>query len=123
MIYVLRCQQKNHAKPIVIILITSIVNYFNGVLTLALAGEGNDATPLSFFLRCTPNYEADRAEILHSLQDIFAQLLVKKIDRVMSGHGAMTSQEVRTRSGHFLRKMADYCTLEGDIDHDEAYFD
>ena len=25
-------------------------------------------------------------------------------------------------SGHFLREMADYCTFEGDIDHDEASF-
>ena len=36
-------------------------------LTLALAGGGVDATPPEVFLRCTPNYETDRAEILHSL--------------------------------------------------------
>ena len=43
----------------------------------------------------------------------FAQLLVKKIDRVMSGHGAMTSQELQGRP--FLREIAEYRTLEGDI--------
>ena len=40
------------------------------ILTLALARGGVDATPPEGFLRCTPNYEADRAEILHSLWGI-----------------------------------------------------
>ena len=35
----------------------------------------------------------------------------------MSGHRAMTSQEVQGQD-IFLREMADYYTLEGDIDHD-----
>ena len=64
------------------------------ILTLALAG-GVDAFPPEVFLRCTPNYEADRAEILHSLWGILCATFGKKIDRVMSGHGAMTSQEVQ----------------------------
>ena len=52
--------------------------------------------PPEVFLRCTPNYEADRAEILHSLWGILcATFGNKNFDRVMSGHGAMTSQEVR----------------------------
>ena len=63
-------------------------------LTLALAG-GVDATPWIFF--------AMHAELwvgscwnLHSLWDILcATFGKKKIDRVMSGHGAMTSQEVQ----------------------------
>ena len=48
----------------------------------------------------------------------FAQLLMKKIDWIMSGHGAMTSQEVQ-RQAIFARNGE----LEGDIDHDEASFD
>ena len=36
----------------------------------------------------------------------------------MSGHGAMTSQRNKVRP--FLREIADYCTLEGDIDHHNA---
>ena len=51
----------------------------------------------------------------------FAQLLVKKFDRVMPGHRAMTLQEVQGQA--ILREMAEYCTLEGDIDHDEISFD
>ena len=66
------------------------------ILTLALAGGGVDATTPEVFLRCTPNCEADRAEISTAYGAPFAQLLVKKkFDRVMSGHGAMTSQEVQ----------------------------
>ena len=44
----------------------------------------------------------------------FAQLLVKN-GRVMSGHGAMTSQREKGET-IFLREMLDCCTLEGDID-------
>ena len=44
----------------------------------------------------------------------FAQFLVKKFDRVMSGHGAMTSQEVQRQA--ILREIAEYGTLEGDIE-------
>ena len=50
----------------------------------------------------------------------FAQLLVKQIDRVMSGHGAMTSQEVQGQT--FLRETAEYDTLEGDIETSFDYF-
>ena len=39
-------------------------------LTLALAGGGSMRPP-DFFLRCTPNYVADRAEIMRSLWGIF----------------------------------------------------
>ena len=58
---------------------------------------GGSMRPLSFFLRCTPNYESDRAEILYSLWGILCATFgdKKKIDRVMSGHGAMTSQAVQ----------------------------
>ena len=58
----------------------------------------------------------------------FAQLLVKKIDRVMSGHGAMTSQEVQGRRHKrykvrpFLREIAEYSTFEGDIEASFDYF-
>ena len=44
----------------------------------------------------------------------FAQLLVKNFDKVMSGYGAMTSQEVQGQA--ILRQIAEYGTLEGDID-------
>ena len=61
------------------------------------------------FLRCTPNYEADRAEVFHSLWGIVCATFGKKVDRVMSGHGAMTSPE-------------EYGTLEGDIEASFDYF-
>ena len=78
------------------IIITHLCIYLNFVLTLALAW-GVDATPPppEVFLRCTPNYEVDRAEILHSLWGILCATFGKKIDRVVSGHRAMTSQEVQ----------------------------
>ena len=51
-------------------------------------GEGNPQS----FLKWQPNRSADRAEILHTYGASFAQLFVKKrIDWVMSGHGAMAS--------------------------------
>ena len=39
---------------------------------------GVDATPPEVFLRCTPNYEADRAEILHTLWGILCATFGKK---------------------------------------------
>ena len=36
------------------------------------------STPPEVFLRCTPNYEADRAEILHSLWGILCATFGKK---------------------------------------------
>ena len=39
----------------------------------------------------------------------------------ISGHGDMTSQMEQGQA--FFARMADYCTLEGDIDHDEASLD
>ena len=65
-------------------------------LTLVPAGRGADTTPWHF-LRCMPNYEAERAEIMQSLWGIFCAAFGKKknFDPVMSGHGAMTSQEVQ----------------------------
>ena len=47
----------------------------------------------------------------------FAQLLIKENDRVMSSHGAMTSQEVR--QAIFVINGG----LECDIEHDKASFD
>ena len=43
------------------------------------------------------------------------------IYQLMSGHGATTSKEVQGQA--ILREIADYCTLEGNIDHDKAFFD
>ena len=66
-------------------------------LTLALAG-GSMRPPL-IFLRCTPNYESDRAEILHSLWGILCAIFgEKKNGRFMLGHGAMTFQEVQCQA-------------------------
>ena len=67
---------------------------FGALLTFALAGMGGSMRPPAF-LRCTPNYESDRAEILHGLWGILCATFGKKIDRVLLGHGAMTSQEVQ----------------------------
>ena len=74
--------------------------------------------PLKFYLQCTPNYESDRAEILHSVWGIICATFRKKIDQVMSGRGAMTSQDVQ-RQAIFARNGG----LEGDMDHEEASFD
>ena len=41
-------------------------------------GGGGWCHPPEVFLRCTPNYEADRAEILHSLWDILCATFGKK---------------------------------------------
>ena len=48
-------------------------------LTLERLGGGVVSTPPEVFLRCTPNYEADRAEILHSLWGILCTTFGKKI--------------------------------------------
>ena len=45
----------------------------------------------------------------------------QKNDLVLSVHEAMTSQGYKIRP--FLREMADNCTLEVDIDHDEDSYD
>ena len=68
-----------------------------------------------------PNYEADRAEILHSLWGIFCASFGKKIDRVMSGHGALTSQEVQGQAIFFARNSGNG-TLEADIEASFDYF-
>ena len=62
-----------------------------------------DATPPVFFLRCTPNYEVDRAEILHSLWGILCATFGKKF---WPGHVRSRSYDVTrgTRSGHFCEK-------------------
>ena len=46
----------------------------------------------------------------------------KKNDRIMLGHGAMPSLRGQAQA-IFLREMAGYCTLEGDIDHNEVSLD
>ena len=93
------------------------------LLTLALAGGGVDATPREdFFLRCHPNYEADRAEIWHRLWGILCATFGKKI---WPGLVRSRSYDVTrgTRSGHFLREIAEYGTLEGgDIEASFDYF-
>ena len=48
---------------------------------------GGGCHPLSFFLRCTPNYEADRAEIWHSLLGILCATFFP-IARLYSGRRA-----------------------------------
>ena len=58
-------------------------------------GDRCDPTP-EVFLRRTPTYEADSAEMLHSLWIILcATFGEKNSDQVMLGPGAMTSQEVQ----------------------------
>ena len=47
---------------------------------------------------------------------------MEKFDWFMLGHRVMTSQEVQGQD-IFERNIAHYCTLEGDIDHDEASLD
>ena len=77
--------------------------------------------PPEGFLRCTPNYEVDRAEILHSLWGIFCATFGKKRNNwVMSGHRAVTSQEVQVQA--ILREIAEYGTLEGNIEASFDYF-
>ena len=68
-----------------------------------------------------PNYEADCVEILYRLWGIFCAIFGKKIDRVMSGHGVMTSQEVQGQVT-FLRQITEYGALEGDIEASFDYF-
>ena len=51
---------------------------YNLTLTLAQAGGGGRCDPPEGFLRCTPNYEADRAESLHSLWGILCATFGKK---------------------------------------------
>ena len=62
------------------------------LLTLASAG-GVVPPPISFFSGMDAEPLADRTEILHSLWDILCATFGEKIDRVRSGHGAITSQE------------------------------
>ena len=49
------------------------------ILTLERLGGEVVSPPPDVFLRCTPNYEADRAEILHSLWGILCATFGKKI--------------------------------------------
>ena len=79
-----------------------------------------DATPVSF-LRCPPNYEADRAEILHSLWGIFCATFGKK---KLIGSYQVTELWCHKRYNvrPFLREIAEYGTLEGDIEASFDYF-
>ena len=89
-------------------------------LKLTLARAGGRWAPWDF-LWCMPNYESDRAEIWHTLWGIFcATFGKKKFDRVMSGHGAMTSQELKC-SAMFARNSGNG-TLEADIEASFDYF-
>ena len=74
-----------------------------------------------FFLRCTPNEESDRAEILHGL---WGHPLRNFWLKIFTGHVRSRSYDVTrgTRSGHFLREIAEYGTLEGDIEASFDYF-
>ena len=65
--------------------------------------RGGRYDPPEYF---TSNYKSDHVELLHIAFGLFfAQLWVTKFDRVMSGHGAMTSLATKgTRSGHFCEK-------------------
>ena len=79
-------------------------------------GGGGVRPPLSF-LRCTPNYEADRAEMLYCLW----RILCATFDKHKSPrHVRSRSYDVTgTRSDHFLLEMGNYCTFEGDINYNE----
>ena len=59
------------------IMLLAVCDQFN--LTLERLGGGLYQPPPEVFLRCTPNYEADRAEILHSLWGILCATFGKKI--------------------------------------------
>ena len=62
------------------------------LLTLALAGGGCvDATPLRFFCDAPRTMRRIVLKFCIAYGASSAQLLVKNFDRVMSGHGAMTS--------------------------------
>ena len=63
--------------------------------------------PPKVVLQCTPNYEADRAEILHSLWGILCATFGKKNDLVMFVHGAMTSQGNKVRSEQVVLPSVD----------------
>ena len=59
--------------------ISLCMSLMQSTLTLALAGGSmRPPPPEDFFLRCTPNYEADCAEVLHSLWGIFCATFGKK---------------------------------------------
>ena len=65
------------------------------LLTLALAGGGVDAPPPEVFCDARRTMRQIVLKACIAYRASFAQLLVKSFDRVMSGHGAMTSQEVQ----------------------------
>ena len=77
--------------------------------------------PPEVFLRCTPNYEADRAELLHSLWGILCATFGKKI---LTGSCQVTEiwRHKRYKVRPFLREIAEYGSLEGDIEASFDYF-
>ena len=77
--------------------------------------------PLSFVSRCSPNYQWDRAEIFHSPWGILCATLGKKLTR--SCQVTELWRHKGNKVGPFLGELVDYCTLEGDIDHDEPSLD
>ena len=85
-------------------------------------GRGDRCDPLDF-LRCMPNYGfgLDRAEILHSLWGILCATFGVKI---LTGSCQVMElwRHKRHKVRSFLQETAEYRTLEGDIDHDEASF-
>ena len=79
------------------------VSFWLPLKTLTLALARGSMRPPWGFSRCTPNYEADRAEILHSLWGVLCAKLDKKF---WPGHVMSRSYDVTsgTRSGHFCEK-------------------
>ena len=72
---------------------------------LALSLAGGSMRPPEFFCDARRTVSRIVRKLCIAYGTFFAQLLVKKIfDRVISGHGAMTSQEIQ---GHtiFLREI------------------
>ena len=84
-------------------------------------GGGVDATPLlRFFCDAPRTMSRIVLKFCIAYGASFAQLLVNFFDQVMSGDGAMTSQEVQNQ--YILREIAEYGTLEGDIEASFDYF-
>ena len=83
-----------------------------GFLTLALAGGGR-CDPPELFGDARRTMSRIVLKFYIAYRASFAQLLVIKCDRVMSGHGAMTSQELQRQA-----IFAGNGGLDGDIDHD-----
>ena len=90
-------------------------------LTLVLAGGSRCNPPWVFFCDARRNMSRIVLKFCITYEAFFTQLLVKKLSASYQVMELWRHKRYKVRP--FLREIAEYSTLEGDIEHEEASFE